>query len=41
MGDTMFDQLTEQQLRKRHNKFKARKHELGARGKDARPGLEV
>jgi ribosomal subunit interface protein len=26
----------EQQLRKRHNKVKARKHELGARGKESR-----
>jgi putative sigma-54 modulation protein len=26
----------EQQLRKRHNKYKARKHALGARGKESR-----
>jgi len=31
----------EQQLRKRHNKFKARKHVLGARGKAARQAAEA
>jgi putative sigma-54 modulation protein len=31
----------EQQLRKRHNKFKARKHTLGARGKEARQAADV
>ncbi len=31
----------EQQLRKRHNKWKARKHALGSRSKEARPGTEV
>jgi putative sigma-54 modulation protein len=31
----------EQQLRKRHNKYKARKHALGSRSKDARPGVET
>ena len=31
----------EQQLRKRHNKFKARKHTLGARGKEARHAADV
>jgi putative sigma-54 modulation protein len=30
----------EQQLRKRHNKYKARKHALGSRGKEARAGVE-
>jgi putative sigma-54 modulation protein len=29
----------EQQLRKRHSKYKARKHALGARGKEARAEL--
>jgi putative sigma-54 modulation protein len=31
----------EQQLRKRHNKYKARKHALGSRSKEARPGVET
>jgi putative sigma-54 modulation protein len=31
----------EQQLRKRHNKDKARKHALGSRSKEARPGVEI
>jgi putative sigma-54 modulation protein len=31
----------EQQLRKRHNKFKARKHTLGARVKEARHAADV
>ncbi|HEY3914425.1 MAG TPA: ribosome-associated translation inhibitor RaiA [Verrucomicrobiae bacterium] len=31
----------EQQLRKRHNKYKARKHALGSRGKEARSGAEI
>jgi putative sigma-54 modulation protein len=31
----------EQQLRKRHNKFKARKHALGARGKEARQAADI
>ncbi|HUD48177.1 MAG TPA: ribosome-associated translation inhibitor RaiA [Candidatus Baltobacteraceae bacterium] len=31
----------EQQLRKRHNKYKARKHALGSRGKEALPGVEA
>jgi putative sigma-54 modulation protein len=31
----------EQQLRKRHNKIKARKHALGSRSKEARPGAEI
>ena len=31
----------EQQLRKRHNKYKARKHALGSRSKEARPGTEI
>ncbi|HEX4121571.1 MAG TPA: ribosome-associated translation inhibitor RaiA [Verrucomicrobiae bacterium] len=30
----------EQQLRKRHNKYKARKHALGSRSKETRPGAE-
>jgi putative sigma-54 modulation protein len=31
----------EQQLRKRHNKYKARKHSLGARSKEARESADV
>ena len=31
----------EQQLRKRHNKFKARKHTMGARVKEARHAADV
>jgi putative sigma-54 modulation protein len=31
----------EQQLRKRHNKFKARKHELGSRGKESRNAADI
>jgi putative sigma-54 modulation protein len=31
----------EQQLRKRHNKYKARKHALGSDSKEARPGAEI
>jgi putative sigma-54 modulation protein len=31
----------EQQLRKRHNKYKARKHALGSRSKEARAGGEI
>ncbi len=31
----------EQQLRKRHSKYKARKHELGARGKELRQNAEL
>lgn len=31
----------EQQLRKRHNKYKARKHALGSRGKEARGSAEL
>jgi putative sigma-54 modulation protein len=30
----------EQQLRKRHNKYKARKHTLGARGKESLNAVE-
>jgi putative sigma-54 modulation protein len=31
----------EQQLRKRHNKYKARKHELGSRARETRPEAEI
>jgi len=31
----------EQQLRKRHNKYKARKHAVGSRGKEARTEVET